>query len=306
MGIHDRDYYQEDPPSGLGLAGGPRMMVTRIVIVTAAIALIDLFTPPTRDGGGHWLGHTLALQADVYRRPWDAWNLLSYGFVHTPLGKPGGVFHVGVNMFVLWMFGRIMESRVGPREFLWFYLTAIVFAGLVWVLAENLWWLRALGGRGAAAAGPVPQVVGASGGVTAVFLWFVCCYPRQTVYIWGLLPVPAWLIGALAIGSDLLTPLGQHSGTVAWQSHLGGAAFAVLYWRRGWTLRRWGDGLSRWRRAGTTRLRIHRPRADDGTLDEEADRILAKLHREGEHSLTGRERRALEQYSRRMREKRRH
>ncbi len=304
MGIHDRDYYQEDPPAGFLVGGGSRTMVTRLVIVTVAVSLIDIFTPPTPDRDGYWLSNVLALQADVYRRPWEIWNLLSYGFAHAPLGKPGGVFHVGLNMFLLWMFGRVMESRVGPREFLLFYLAAIVFAGVVWVLAENLWWLGASAGSGAVAAGRGRHVVGASGGVTAVFLWFVFCYPRQTVYVWGLLAVPAWLIGALAIGTDLLTAVGQRSSTVAWQAHLGGAAFAFLYWRRGWTLSRWGGWFRRWRPAGPTRLRIHRPGADDSRLDEEADRILDKLHREGERSLTGRERRVLEQYSRRMREKR--
>ena len=40
-------------------------------------------------------------------------------------------------------------------------------------------------------------------------------------------------------------------------------------------------------------------------LDAQADRVLEKLHREGERSLTAHERRVLEQYSRRMRERRR-
>jgi hypothetical protein len=51
-------------------------------------------------------------------------------------------------------------------------------------------------------------------------------------------------------------------------------------------------------------LRVHDPDAVDDTLDKEADRILEKVHRTGEQSLSGRERRILEKYSRRMREKR--
>ena len=34
------------------------------------------------------------------------------------------------------------------------------------------------------------QVVGASGGVTAVFILFVLYYPRETLYFWGLFAVP--------------------------------------------------------------------------------------------------------------------
>ncbi len=62
MGIHDRDYYQEDGPSGFTITGGPRLIVTNLVIVTVAIALIDIFTPVTRDQRGHWLSDVLALQ----------------------------------------------------------------------------------------------------------------------------------------------------------------------------------------------------------------------------------------------------
>ena len=47
--------------------------------------------------------------------------------------RPGGIWHVGMNMFVLWMFGRDDRAATGPLEFLYFYLIAIVFSGLVWL-----------------------------------------------------------------------------------------------------------------------------------------------------------------------------
>ena len=40
-------------------------------------------------------------------------------------------------------------------------------------------------------------------------------------------------------------------------------------------------------------------------MEQEADRLLDKVHREGTGSLTDEERRTLEDYSRKMREKRR-
>ena len=44
MGIHDREYWQDDAPPGLRITGGPRMIVTNLIIITVAIALLDLFT----------------------------------------------------------------------------------------------------------------------------------------------------------------------------------------------------------------------------------------------------------------------
>jgi hypothetical protein len=51
------------------------------------------------------------------------------------------------------------------------------------------------------------------------------------------------------------------------------------------------------------KLKIHAPEPTYDNLDAEADRVLEKLHQEGEASLTPRERRVLEDYSRRMRQK---
>jgi membrane associated rhomboid family serine protease len=310
MGIHDRDYYQEEGPSGFTMTGGPRLIVTNLVIITVAIALIDIFTPVSDDQRGRWLSNLLALKADIYRRPWEIWNLLSYGFAHTPIDKSGGIWHVGLNMFMLWMFGRVIELRLGRLEFLWFYLAAIVFSGLAWLGIENAWLWGTQAGRTWAADGYDPMVFGASGGVTAVFLLFVLYYPRQTVYVWGLLAVPAWVIGAIVIGMDLLNAATGKSGNVAWQAHVGGAAFAFLYVQFSWHLSRRVSARGAWQwpwkwLGRGSRLRIHHPDTDDGALDEEADRILEKVHREGEQSLSGRERRILEKYSRRMRERRR-
>ncbi len=52
-------------------------------------------------------------------------------------------------------------------------------------------------------------------------------------------------------------------------------------------------------------LKVHRPSEYYRDLDEQADRLLEKVHREGESSLSPKERRILEDYSRRMRQKHR-
>ena len=54
MGIHDREYWQDDTPAGLRITGGPRMIVTNLIIVTVAIALLDVFTT-----GSQWLSDCL-------------------------------------------------------------------------------------------------------------------------------------------------------------------------------------------------------------------------------------------------------
>jgi membrane associated rhomboid family serine protease len=307
MGFYEREYYQDDAPRGFTLRSGRRMVVTNLVIINVIIWLADAFTTPmtavaVQDGqlvqtvAGRWLSHLLALKVSVVQEPWMFWNVLSYGFTHASLGTQNGFWHILFNMFMLWMFGRDVEARYGPKEFLTFYLSAIVVAGAVW-----LGWSIAAGQeRG--------SLVGASGGVVAVFLLFVLHNPRQTLYIWGLIAVPAWLIGLLMVGFDLMRGLSGQDSNVAWQAHLAGAAFAFLYFRFRWNFSRWlpsnwAPNLKKLR--PKPRLKIHDPEQHYQNLDNEADRVLDKLHREGEESLNSRERKILEDYSRRMRQKRR-
>jgi membrane associated rhomboid family serine protease len=301
MGLQDRDYYSnEQPPQGLTFGGGQRMLVTNLVILNVALFFVDALTT-----NGSWLSDFLSLKADVYAHPWNFWQLLTYGFVHAPLGSKEGIWHVGLNMFMLWMFGRDIEARLGRGEFLAFYLVSIVVSGLVWLVMENAW-LASSGLQGVLPR--PPQMLGASGGVTAVFMLFVLFYPRRTLYLWGILAIPAWLIGAFVVGQDLIRGLTGSAGSVAWQAHLAGASFAFLYLKSGWRLSSLVGGHHGWSVPMPRRrpsLKIHDPDRSSQDMEREADRVLAKLHREGEESLTAKERRVLERYSRQMRQKHR-
>ena len=45
------------------------------------------------------------------------WQILTHMFMH------GNLAHILVNMFALWMFGSSVESILGSKNFLFFYLT---------------------------------------------------------------------------------------------------------------------------------------------------------------------------------------
>src|SRR5215472_12137555 len=79
----------------------------------------------------------LTIESDISRaffllflRPEDVllrgqiWRLGTYLFVH------GGIFHLLVNMFTLWMFGASLERDWGTRQFLKYYFLCGVGAGL--------------------------------------------------------------------------------------------------------------------------------------------------------------------------------
>lgn len=286
MGIYDRDYLREESPRPAAFR--ERTMVTNLVIINVALYVLDVFV-----GRDHWLMNAMLATPDSLAKPWLWWQLISYGFAH----DPNDIMHLVWNMFGLWMFGREVEAIYGRREFLRIYLASVFLGGLLWTTRMCLTVTPASWNQ-------VGGVLGASGAVTAVILLFCIHFPRRTILFMFVLPVPAWAIGVLIIAGDLL---GMGSGrNIAFDIHLVGAAFAICYYRFAWNLGRWTPSFSfppSWLSV-RPKLRVHHPEAEDD-LEEQADQALAKVNREGIESLSARERRILEDYARRMREKRR-
>lgn len=302
MGLYDREYVREDEdyrPSGGGLSAQSITML--LIIANVVVYLADaIFTPD------HWLMDHLAIDPASLAKPWMWWQFITAGFAH----DPDNVWHIAGNMFMLYMFGRLVEQVLGRREFFRFYMAALVLGNVLFALRQYFFidptvvlvkgqqvliWAHALG---------------ASGAVTAVFVLFVCYFPKQTLLLFFVIPVPAWLLGAVLIGLDVLGSLGTKvvpgEPMVAHDVHLTGAAFAFLYWRFQWRLDRYlrMDGLKQKLSNFTKpKLKVHKPEPSYEDQDAEADRLLDKVHRDGEQSLTARERRILEDYARRMRQK---
>lgn len=279
MGIYDRDYSRDAEPGYHFTA--PRTATMQLVLITVGVYLVQIVFPKLTD--------ILELQPDWYRRPWEAYQLLSYGFVHSLGDRPGepGVWHIIGNMFMLWMFGRDVEQRYGRDRFIVFYLTAIVVSGLAWTLCEAL-------------NGGISPAIGASGAATAVVVVFALNYPHRTILLYFAIPIPMWALGVFIVAGDIFGALDQN-GEVAFTAHLGGALFGLLFYKTEWL-----PGSALLGRLKTLapstkpRLRVHEPDEEDDQVDE----ILKKIYAHGQDSLTRSERRTLENASRRNREKR--
>jgi membrane associated rhomboid family serine protease len=295
MGLRDRDYYR-DEATGSGLES----VVLRLIVLNGLVFLAEVLLD------GHALAQALAVRGDTLWRPWEWYRLLTAGFVH----DWRAVNHILFNMLGLYFFGMPLEDRYGPREFVRFYLLAIVVGFAWWAAAQALWLSRM----------PLdPQIgrnslcYGASGAVTAVTLLFCLLYPRATVLAHLIFPVPAWLLGTLLIVTNLIGSTQPDVGgtRVAYNVHLAGAAFAWAYWYFGWHLGRWlrfswlVEFSARCRSwlGQRMHLRVHDPASDEDEeqLEAEVDRLLEKVAQRGLASLTPQERRFLENYSRRMR-----
>ncbi|MBN82310.1 MAG: rhomboid family intramembrane serine protease [Planctomycetaceae bacterium] len=292
MGIHDRDYYQ-DGRSRPGIELRKYSMVTLLVMANAAVFVLDMFF----ERGS--LMNGMAVQTVTIVEPWNWWRFLTAGFAHSP----DSVQHLIFNMAGLLFLGRPVEARYGKQEFLLFYLVAVVLGNVAWSGRMYFSGQSAIGMVDGTVI--VPSALGASGAVTAVVMLFIFLYPKQTLLLMMVLPVPAWLVGVLLVLTNLLqvNMTGVSGANVAYDIHLVGAALGAVYYKLGWNFSRWWPrqlgGAAKFTRR-RPKLKLHVPEDD-----HEADRLLDKVHREGESSLTDRERKILESYSRRMREKHR-
>ncbi len=293
MGIYDRDYERADDrygeygrPPGLRLTP-PRTLVGQIIVVTVALYFVQILL-------GRPFEKLFALHDDWWRQPWKAFQLVSYGFLHS-VGMPS---HVAFNMLGLWFFGREVERMRGYREFALFYLTAITLGGIVWTLLEL----------------PVDRqavLIGASGAIVACTIYCALYFPNRVVLLFMVIPIPLWLLGTLLVLYDIhgaVTNRGAQDPTnlVACTVHLTGAAFAYLYVTFGWRLEDWlpfGGKLPSFKRR--PKLRVLRDDDADETdsLEAQMDKILDKIKEKGQASLTRQEKRILEEASKKFRDR---
>jgi membrane associated rhomboid family serine protease len=294
MGFSDRGYSRESHQP---------FMADWTAVMTIMVANIAIWVANLLAAGDFRLNEFLALQGDLPQHLLKVWELVTYGFVHAPLDP----WHLVGNMLMLWFFGREVEELMGRGEFFRFYFTAIVVAGLAWLASVQFF-----PDRGGTVANY--HLMGASGAIMAVFAVFVWNFPKQTVLLWFVLPVPVWALGLLYLVMDV-QGAANGGGQVAHVAHIAGAVFGLCYAWLGWNLSGMGDlqtRLTKFRRG----MRVvrppededidQRPRSgdrDDVAMQDAVDRILEKISRSGEASLTPAERNTLTQASRRLKER---
>jgi membrane associated rhomboid family serine protease len=195
----------------------------------------------------------------------------------------GGLGHIFWNMLGLYFFGPRVESRMGSQRFITLYLVSGIVGALLSVVLA-----------------PRNPILGASGAVLGVLMAFARFWPRERIYIWGVIPIEArWLVIIYA-AIDILGFNGFGRFGVANVAHLGGFAGALLYLL--FLERR--QGARRFKQAATPKVSESAlgnwKNVDRGSIHsvnrEEVDRILDKISASGLASLTPQERQFLSNF----------
>jgi membrane associated rhomboid family serine protease len=290
MGIYDRNYYREDNDLNLAPSWNQRSAVSTLIIANVAVFVANLilsqqtFSPKYQGVVNNFL---MLWDSDA-TRPLHWLRLVSYGFVH----DANSIFHLFWNMLGLYFLGRAVEDRYGRSEFYRIYFITLVICSAVWLFKHAMM-------------GPSanPNVLlGASGAVLCIEMLFVCNFPNARILLF-VFPVPAWVLGVILV----LTNIGNQPGTgIAYDVHFVGILCAVAYFFLGLNFSRLDDLRGLWRRTirrlTGPKLKIHTESSAESDSIE-ADRILAKIHATGQDSLTAKEQKFLEKYSRAVRAK---
>jgi len=171
------------------------------------------------------------------------WQPITYMFMHSP----GTFMHIFFNMFALYMFGGVLESRWGAKRFLNFYLiTGLGALALQWaVQAFEVYQIAGTAMPGQALYhlqnlteaqvqtligiynGPM---LGASGAVFGLLVAFGMLYPNTELYILFIpVPIKAKYIIPVYILFELSMGVARVQGdSVAHYAHLGGALIGFI------------------------------------------------------------------------------
>ena len=206
------------------------------------------------------------------------WQPVTYMFLHA------GFWHILLNMMTLFFMGPETERSMGSTHFAIMYFLSGIVGGLGWL------WLT-----------PAKTMcVGASGAIFGVMGAFATLYPRRRLtFFLYFIPTEAWKMVLGLTVFQFLFMLGGQSGGIAYAAHVAGAFAGFLYidqlyesahFRR--LVRKiaeaFGSGFS---------PRMPKSRTEERPPEEEVNRVLDKIAREGIGSLTREEREILHRAS---------
>ncbi len=184
--------------------------ITNIIVVLTCLISYQAFQDSYKRNRLIFHPVTVKGQGEYFR-------FLTSGFIHADW------IHLGVNMFVLWSFGNILESRYYPTfigetwsimAYLGLYFGGIVVSSIPsFIRYQNAPHYRALG---------------ASGGVSAVVFAIIFFAPWENLYLYALIPIPQILagIGYLWYSWYMDKRGGDNIGHMA---HFTGAIWGIFY-----------------------------------------------------------------------------
>ena len=186
------------------------IMIVNVVVFAVQSMTETRVATPAGWADSDKVAETLALiSTDVQKG--EIYRLFSYMFVH------GGFAHIFFNMWGLYIFGSLLESRIGAKRFFNLYIISGLCGAGLWMLSN---WNSSV------------PCIGASGAVFGITIATAMFYPDLKIML--LLPPIPMKLKTFAIVFGILEVFFELTGTqrgVAHLAHLGGFLGGYLYIR---------------------------------------------------------------------------
>ncbi|MFL3051402.1 MAG: rhomboid family intramembrane serine protease [Candidatus Neomarinimicrobiota bacterium] len=255
---------------------GPRLFTDAIKLLVSINFLVFLLQ--TISGQERILFQLFGM---VPKNTWSQlmiWQPFTYLFFH------GGIWHVLINMFVLWMFGSELETVWGKKEFLKYYFITGIGSGLVTIFFS----LNSL----------IP-VVGASGAVYGILLAYGLTFPNRYVYLYFLIPVKVKFFVIVIGGIAFFSSIGAGSSGVSHLTHLSGMLIGLGYLKSNYKLDMVKNILVKQKDEIRHRI-IKNKRRRDEDLRFEVDQLLDRINEVGYDGLSDKQKKFLYEASKKL------
>lgn len=201
------------------------------------------------------------------------WQIVTYMFLH------GGLLHLFLNMYALFLFGIPIEQAWGSRRFLFYYFFTGIGGGVM-ILLLNMF----LGG-----AQYYTPTIGASGAVFGILLAFGMLFPDvELIMLFIPFPIKAKYMVMIYGGIEVVSLVfSRGESNISHIGHVGGLIFGLFYF---FILRKHGLRFrSKMIRAKMSRHHDRRATVQEQEGDKNRRRletILLKVRRGGSDSLS--------------------
>jgi len=212
---------------------GVKLLVLICTGVFLVQTLVSLIADPKTEF--HYIIQIFGLVPSAFTHGLRFWQPFTYMFLH------GGLFHILINMLMLWMFGRELELVWGKQRFLNYFFLCGAGAGLIEVIVKTI---PVFFGKPPS---DIPTI-GASGAIFGILIANAVLFPDRRIWLLPLpITIPMRPYVAVMGAIEFFGTLGTGGDNVSHICHLGGMLVGYLYLRRGSFLYNVRNSVTDWK-----------------------------------------------------------
>lgn len=249
---------------------GVKTLVIANAVVFGIQVLSRVFT-----GGSDIIISIFGLSPEKVVHNFWLWQLITAAFLH----NPDSLFHLLFNLLALFFFGHIVENHYNRSRFYSFYFLCAIFSSLIYTILHFI-------------IGSTTIMIGASGAIMGILALCACISPNAIVYLYFVFPIRLRTLIWILIAIDAYMLIHPYGGVAA-SAHLGGVLFGYIYYHFSDKLYNYLEKIE----VQAEQQYEEKLYKRDKNLREEVDRILEKIHNEGIHKLSAKEKKFLQNAS---------